>query len=408
MGAVLGSVDPNNPDSEFLHACISRSCNQAERNYPSFEGELLCVVWALQNLHPLIHGVRFKLITDHRPLLWIMTNRHLQGKALRWQMALQQYDFEVEHRAGVKHQRGDVPSRFPLPSTDDCTRARMDHSIPEPPGIRMSTADASLQTDSLDSFPSLSVLLTDDHTEPLFLQPDPAQISSGIDDCLMASINHNRNSESYATNPVLDHCHTEQGVDVYELYGGTAAGLDMLLKRRCKVRKYYYCDTSDDARSVVRNRLQEYARQYPAQVNSDTFRDTFTLPQDVAQLSMKHISRTELGTFPTMLMAGPECQPFSTAGRMRSFDDPRNQSLLAFCSLFTKMSKSFALTTVPFGYLIENVNMQHNWKDSSIRVDAYQYFCSVFGEPVCLDAARFGARAHRIRNWFQNLAIFDY
>jgi hypothetical protein len=48
------------------------------------------------------------------------------GQYSRWQMLVQEYDFEICHRAGDKHQNADVMSRFPRATTEDFTGARMD------------------------------------------------------------------------------------------------------------------------------------------------------------------------------------------------------------------------------------------------------------------------------------------
>ena len=49
MGALLGQIDDDG--NERLCGCISRSLNESEAKYPSFYGELLCVVWALRARH---------------------------------------------------------------------------------------------------------------------------------------------------------------------------------------------------------------------------------------------------------------------------------------------------------------------------------------------------------------------
>ena len=45
-----------------------------------------------------------------------MTTQKLTGKLARWSLLLQEYDFTVEHRAGVENTNADCLSRYPLPS----------------------------------------------------------------------------------------------------------------------------------------------------------------------------------------------------------------------------------------------------------------------------------------------------
>ena len=55
-------------------------------------------------------------ITYHEPLRWLMTTQKLTGKMARWSLLLQEYDFTVQHRAGVDNTNADRLSRFPLVS----------------------------------------------------------------------------------------------------------------------------------------------------------------------------------------------------------------------------------------------------------------------------------------------------
>jgi hypothetical protein len=134
IGAVLAQVGPDG--KERMCACVSRSLNVHERNYTSYKGEMLAAVWAVKTLRYYLHGRPFKLVTDHEPLRWLMTSRSLTGQYARWAMALQEYDFVVEHRAGKLNVAADCLSRAPLETTTDCTGARMDRDddpVPPPP-----------------------------------------------------------------------------------------------------------------------------------------------------------------------------------------------------------------------------------------------------------------------------------
>ena len=121
---MIGQKDDNG--NEYLCVCISRSLNKHEKNYPSYKGELLALAWAIRSFRTHVHGTKFKLVTDHQPLTWLMKATDLTGQYARWQMLVQEYDFEIVHRPGHKHQNADVLSRFPRASTEDITGARMD------------------------------------------------------------------------------------------------------------------------------------------------------------------------------------------------------------------------------------------------------------------------------------------
>jgi hypothetical protein len=107
----------------------SRSLNKHEKNYVSYKGELLALAWAVRSFRTHLHGTKFIPITDHRSLTWLMKATDLTGQYSRWQMLVQEYDFEIRHRPGAKHQNADVLSRFPCKTTVDNTGAQMDVDI---------------------------------------------------------------------------------------------------------------------------------------------------------------------------------------------------------------------------------------------------------------------------------------
>jgi len=124
ISAVLGQLDEQN--QEYMVACISRSLNEHERKYEAWKGELLAGVWGMKSYRVYLHGRDFEIVTDHRPLLWLLTAPNPTGQQARWILSLQEYDFTIRHRPGSANVNADVPSRFPLPTTVDVTGARLD------------------------------------------------------------------------------------------------------------------------------------------------------------------------------------------------------------------------------------------------------------------------------------------
>jgi energy-coupling factor transporter ATP-binding protein EcfA2 len=124
LGAVLGQQDDEG--NEYMVACASRSLNEHERRYTPWKGELLASVWGMKVFRHHLHGRKFTLVTDHRPLLGLLKTAEPNSQQVRWLMAVQDHDFVVRHRAGVKHINADVLSRFPQASEADTVGARMD------------------------------------------------------------------------------------------------------------------------------------------------------------------------------------------------------------------------------------------------------------------------------------------
>lgn len=68
LGACL-SQGPIGKDLPIAY--ISRTLNKAELNYSTIERELLAIVWAVKYFRPYLFGKKFKILTDHKPLMWL-------------------------------------------------------------------------------------------------------------------------------------------------------------------------------------------------------------------------------------------------------------------------------------------------------------------------------------------------
>ena len=63
LGAVLTQKDDNG--KEYVIAYASRSNNDADAKYSSYEGECLAVVWTIAHFCPYLYDQKFTLVTDH-------------------------------------------------------------------------------------------------------------------------------------------------------------------------------------------------------------------------------------------------------------------------------------------------------------------------------------------------------
>lgn len=70
-GYAIGAVLSNTDGRPVAYA--SRSLNKAERNYPTIEKELLAIVWAVKHFRPYLYGRSFKILTDHKPLIYLFS-----------------------------------------------------------------------------------------------------------------------------------------------------------------------------------------------------------------------------------------------------------------------------------------------------------------------------------------------
>lgn len=90
---------------------------------------MLAVVRGIEHFRLYITGIKFLLLTDHRPLVGILSNARSSPSARIEQLALriQQYSFTVQHTDG-RNNPSDYLSRHPLPINHTSCEL---HAVPE-------------------------------------------------------------------------------------------------------------------------------------------------------------------------------------------------------------------------------------------------------------------------------------
>jgi hypothetical protein len=97
---------------EWPISFVSPMLNAAARNYSTTQKEMLAVVFGTQIHRCFLYGRKFKNVTDHAALKWLITvKNHECVRLTRWVLKLSEYDFEIEHKAGKKHVNTDSLSR---------------------------------------------------------------------------------------------------------------------------------------------------------------------------------------------------------------------------------------------------------------------------------------------------------
>lgn len=115
-GKAIGSVLCNRDGRPVAYA--SRSLNKAEINYPTIEKELLAIVWSVKYFRPYLYGKRFKIQTDHKPLMYLFSMRDPSSRLLKFRLLLEEYDFHIEYIKGKSNSAADALSRISISSDD--------------------------------------------------------------------------------------------------------------------------------------------------------------------------------------------------------------------------------------------------------------------------------------------------
>jgi len=128
LGAVLsqGKVGQDKPI-----AYASRTLNSAEQHYSTTELELLSILWATDHFRPYLYGRRFRIITDHRPLKWLLSVKTPGSRLMRWRLKLEEYDYEIEYKAGRLNSNADALSRVQVNITNAESKQETSESTPE-------------------------------------------------------------------------------------------------------------------------------------------------------------------------------------------------------------------------------------------------------------------------------------
>lgn len=115
LGAVILHEFDDGSVKAIYHA--SRSLTSAEKAYSQIEKEGLALIFAVTKFHKMIFGRKFKLHTDHKPLLAIFGRKtgiavHQANRLQRWAITLLQYDFDISYVSTNSFGYADVLSRL--------------------------------------------------------------------------------------------------------------------------------------------------------------------------------------------------------------------------------------------------------------------------------------------------------
>lgn len=115
-GYAIGAILSNKNNKPIAYA--SRSLNCAEQRYPTIEKELLAIVWAVKYFRPYLYGRKFKILTDHRPLVYLFNMRDPSSRLMKFRLTLEEYDYVVEYVKGSDNAAADALSRISFTSED--------------------------------------------------------------------------------------------------------------------------------------------------------------------------------------------------------------------------------------------------------------------------------------------------
>lgn len=114
-GAVL-SQDYDGNDLPVSYG--SKTFNKAESKKHTIYQEMIAIHWAINHFKAYVYGRKFKIRTDHRPLVYLFGMKEPTKKLTQMRLDLEDYDFEIEHIKGKKNVGADALSRIAITSDE--------------------------------------------------------------------------------------------------------------------------------------------------------------------------------------------------------------------------------------------------------------------------------------------------
>ena len=101
---------------------VSCSLSPAEQRYPNVEREALAIVWALGRLRQFLLGLKFEIVTDHKPMEVLFgENRQLpkfaSARIMNWATRTMHYDYVIHYHPGTEIPHVDVLTRLKFSSS---------------------------------------------------------------------------------------------------------------------------------------------------------------------------------------------------------------------------------------------------------------------------------------------------
>ncbi|MES9904503.1 MAG: reverse transcriptase domain-containing protein [Sedimenticola sp.] len=114
IGYVLGQLDESGREHPVAYG--GRSLHEPERKWHISEKEGLALVEAIRTFRPYLASNQFTVYTDNFSISYLKNNKNKNTRLMRWSLELQEYTFDIVHKAGALNTNADALSRREYPS----------------------------------------------------------------------------------------------------------------------------------------------------------------------------------------------------------------------------------------------------------------------------------------------------
>ena len=130
LGAVLRQKQPDGSLRPIAYA--SRALTETEQRYAQIEKEALAVTWACEKFQEYLLGTSFKVETDHKPLVPLLSSKALNMvpvRVQRFRLRLMRFSFTIVHVPGKELHTAETLSRAPVSEGEDSREEAFHHEV---------------------------------------------------------------------------------------------------------------------------------------------------------------------------------------------------------------------------------------------------------------------------------------
>ena len=111
VGVVLGQRAEGKP---YVVYYVSKTLNEAQRNYTTTEKELLAIVYALDKFREYLIEANIIIFTNHSALKYLLTKQNAKARLIRWVLLIQEFNLQIRDKKGVENVVADHLSRLTI------------------------------------------------------------------------------------------------------------------------------------------------------------------------------------------------------------------------------------------------------------------------------------------------------
>ena len=129
----LGHIISENsilPDLKKISKVTNFPIPKNIQDIKQYHKEALAIVYFVTYCRHYLYGWKFKIFTDHKPLIWFQNSKDPCSRVTRWELKLSEYDFEMVYKAGKMNINADALSRNPADSEENIDGRSVNQAVP--------------------------------------------------------------------------------------------------------------------------------------------------------------------------------------------------------------------------------------------------------------------------------------